>query len=203
MSDTDEGAGNDGRLDGVVVQKGTGKFSVLAVPGSDTPVSLAPGRTVRYTVEAEGGLKVDLANFSSQVRDVLTGDRGWEAKDRVRFGNVTAAAVAKGAAVDVHITLASPDTVDRECAPLRTLGKVSCHSGSRVMLNVMRWLKGAASYGDDLASYRIYLINHEVGHSLGHGHSTCPKPGASAPVMVQQTLGLQGCKAWPYPVMSG
>jgi hypothetical protein len=68
------------------------------------------------------------------------------------------------------------------------------------MLNLRRWELGAPSYGSDVARYREYLINHEVGHALGHGHVDCPKTGRPAPVMLQQTLGLQGCHAWPYPV---
>jgi hypothetical protein len=50
-----------------------------------------------------------------------------------------------------------------------------------------------------VARYRIYQVNHEVGHGLGHGHQSCPSPGRRAPVMVQQTLDLGGCTAWPYP----
>jgi len=47
--------------------------------------------------------------------------------------------------------------------------------------------------------YRNYVINHEVGHELGHHHENCPKAGGPAPVMVQQTLDLGGCQAWPFP----
>lgn len=192
--DTSEGAAS-----ATEIERGTGTFSVLPVPGSD---STATGRQVRYTVEVERGLKLDTAEFASTVRTVLTDSRGWETQDNVHFVNVSPAKVSAGAKVDVHVTLASPDTVDRECAPLRTLGKVSCHKNGRVMLNALRWIDGASSYGKDIATYRVYLVNHEVGHSIGHSHVQCPAAGAKAPVMVQQTLGLQGCTPWPYPVRS-
>jgi len=54
----------------------------------------------------------------------------------------------------------------------------------------------AATHLDD---YRAYLVNHEVGHRLGHGHETCPAAGAPAPVMVQQSKSLYGCAPNPWP----
>jgi hypothetical protein len=68
------------------------------------------------------------------------------------------------------------------------------------MLNLDRWLNAIPDYRGDVALYRHYLINHEVGHQLGYGHQACPGAGHPAPVMQQQTYGLRGCRAngWPY-----
>lgn len=179
-----------------VPQQGTGRISVLTVPG---PASTAAGRVVRYTVEMEGGLGVDAAQVARTVRSVLLDARGWQREDHVRFVNVSPAEADRGDAVDIRVTLASPALTDRLCHPLRTLSQVSCWNGTRSVLNLRRWLLGDDSYGTDVARYRVYQVSHEVGHGLGHGHRTCPAPGHRAPVMVQQTLSLQGCKPWPYP----
>lgn len=203
-----------------VVQKGDGRFTVLASAPSpvanatpapstpstptSTPSALATGPAtgvVRYTVEVEGGLGADTGELASIVSAVLTDPRGWQATDGVRFVNVSPAEAAKGAAVDVRVSLASPDTTDRLCAPLETRGEVSCHNGGRAVLNLRRWLLGVEAYGSDLAAYRTYLVNHEVGHALGHGHVVCPGAGKDAPVMMQQTYGLDGCVAWPWPTL--
>jgi hypothetical protein len=197
-----------------VPQKGDGRFTVVEVASTPTgTVTTAPAstptsgatpsatrRVVRYTVETEGGLGAETSTLASTVSTVLTDPRGWQTRDGVRFVNVSAAEAARGAKVDVRVTLASPDTTDRLCAPLDTRGEVSCHAGGRAVLNLRRWQLGVEAYGTDLTAYRTYLVNHEVGHSLGHGHVDCPGPRKDAPVMMQQTYGLDGCLAWPWPM---
>lgn len=179
-----------------VPQRGNGKIAVVAVP----PVKpAATGRTVRYTVEVEGGLGVDNAEVAATVQSVLLDKRGWQEVDGVRFVNVTPAQAKAGQRVDIRVTLASPGLTDQLCLPMRTLSQVSCWNGERSVLNFRRWALGDDSYGDDVARYRVYQINHEVGHGLGHQHRSCPAKGKRAPIMVQQTLSLGGCVAWPYP----
>ena len=39
-----------------------------------------------------------------------------------------------------------------------------------------------------------------MGHFLGLGHVECPAEGAPAPVMMQQSKGLNGCRANPWPL---
>lgn len=179
-----------------VPTSGSGTFTALDVPGAQ---STASGRVVRYAIEVEDGIPADRALFAKTVREALLDPRGWQAQDKIRFVNVSAKELTAGAKVDVRIRLATPKTVDRLCAPLRTLGRVSCHNGAYTVLNLLRWETGAEAYGKDVARYRLYLVNHEVGHAIGHNHAGCPKPGAPAPVMLQQTLGLKGCtvNTWP------
>ena len=73
--------------------------------------------------------------------------------------------------------------------------------GERAVINLARWATAVPDYQGDVATYRQYVVNHEVGHALGQGHEPCPGAGQPAPVMQQQTLGLEGCtkNAWPYP----
>jgi hypothetical protein len=71
---------------------------------------------------------------------------------------------ALAAAVETRLAdLASPATTGRLCAPLETGGYFSCATGARAVLNAARWLRGAPSYDGDLAAYRSYVVNHEVG----------------------------------------
>ena len=100
---------------------------------------------------------------------------------------------------DLRIVLATPETADQLCAPLDTGGPLSCRNGEDVVVNAWRWQFGADSYPGDLTGYRRYVVNHETGHALGYPHVSCPGSGQMAPVMLQQTKGLEGCEPNPWP----
>ncbi|MFN0282370.1 MAG: DUF3152 domain-containing protein [Kineosporiaceae bacterium] len=178
-----------GLLSASVPQRGAGALEV--VPGSaEGPGS---GRVVRVRVEVEGGLKVDGEAFADFALATLNDPRSW-AHDGRTFARTDGRA-------DVRLVLASPDTSARLCRPLQTFGRLSCHAGDATVLTLYRWVEAIPAYGKDKTGYRHYLVNHEVGHALGHGHVACPGRGRPAPVMMQQTKGLTGCapNAWPYP----
>jgi hypothetical protein len=157
------------------------------------------GRLTTYTVEVDPGLDVDLGAFVATVRAALEDpDRGWTARGEHRLQWV-----ADSDQADVRVVLAAPDVVDAFCARngLDTNGIFSCWDGQRAMLNHWRWEHGARAFGDDLHTYRIYLVNHEVGHGLGLGHVGCRRAGSLAPVMMQQTRTVERCEpnGWPHP----
>ena len=166
----------------------------VTAPGS-SPVA-GSGALRRYVVEVEEGIPLDVAELAAAIDATLADPRGWTAA-----GDVAPPASRRQRCPRFRIRLATAATVDAHCAPLRTLGRFSCRQGDDVMINLARWMEGAAPSGLSLADYRHYVISHEVGHALGHGHVDCPAAGAPAPVMVQQTISLEGCtpNPWPYP----
>lgn len=170
-----------------IPQEASGTF----VPARGSTGRTGTGRLVTYHVEVEVGLPYDAEGFARAVDSTLTDNRGWTKDGAYAF--------QRNAAATRRIVLASPATVDKLCAPLQTRGEVSCKNGDAVVINALRWAKGAQAYGKDVGGYREYVINHEFGHSLGFGHRPCPADGAPAPVMLQQTRGLDGCERNPWP----
>ena len=164
---------------------------IVAVGGTAPASGPAPVRT--FSVGVEKGLPIDAREFAARVSDVLASPRSWGGA-----GDFSVQRVASESA-SFRVVLASPQTTDAICAPLQTNGVFSCAEGTTAVLNYVRWMRGAAAYGEDLASYRVYMINHEVGHTLGHGHVVCPEAGAPAPIMMQQTKGVGACEPNPWP----
>lgn len=163
----------------------------LAVVPGEVPAA-GPGAPLRYRLEVEAGLPLDGAAVATQVHRILTDRRGWQSIEGVAFARTTGPA-------DFRLIIASPTLTDRLCLPLDTVGQLSCRNGDKVVLNARRWATAVPWYAGDMGAYRAYLVNHEVGHRLGHGHTSCPGPGAPAPVMVQQSKSLYGCAPNPWP----
>ena len=174
-----------------VPTSGPGSFRRAQV---DLPGAARRGRVIRYTLSVERGLALDAEQQARFVQQVLDDPRSWRGSGRVRFRLVSSPQRAS-----VRAYIATPRTTDRLCAPLRTRGEVSCQNGNRVVLNARRWVHGAKSYGKAVQQYRRYLVNHEFGHLLGRQHVGCRGSGKRASVMMQQTKGLRGCRANPWP----
>lgn len=169
-----------------VPESGSGTFRVAAAP-----LRSQLGATT-FRVEVEQDLVLDLGEVAAFVAETLADPRGWSTAHRM---------VRVDGEADIRIVLATPETTDLLCAPLDTDGRLSCRNGGNVVLNAWRWEHGADAYGDDITNYRRYLINHETGHALGYAHATCPSESNIAPVMLQQTKGLDGCKPNPWPAI--
>lgn len=177
-----------------IVRSGTVGDGTWTVAAAAAPAEVPADLVVHtYAVRVEGGIGVEADEAAAGIAEVLADPRGWQDLEGVRFQQVATLEEA-----EFTISLASPPTVDELCLPARTGGLWSCRVGADVALNSDRWLHATPTY-DDLAEYRAYLINHEVGHFLGHGHVDCSADGELSPVMLQQSIDLQGCtpNAWP------
>jgi hypothetical protein len=178
------------------IEQGEGTVSVV---DGTSPV-YGSGPLERFVVEVEDGIGVDGEGFAEAVETTLGDPRSWGNDGRMSFQRVGVAEAAAGQ-YDFRVTLVSPGNMEKYCPGVGTGGYTSCRYGERAVINLARWETAVPDYEGDIATYRLYVVNHEVGHALGHGHQLCPGEGQVAPVMQQQTLGLDGCvkNAWPYP----
>jgi hypothetical protein len=188
------------QLAGAVPSSGSGSFRYATRRGK---VVGTGGPLRRYRVAVEKGSNEDPEAFADQVEATLSDQRSWIGGGKLRLQLVGGSDPAE---FTVH--LATRTTAGEMCLRGGTnirIGGVpytSCRTTGKAIINLDRWRLSSRPYlraKIPLATYRRYVINHEVGHELGHHHETCPKAGTKAPVMVQQTITLRGCVAYPWP----
>ncbi|GIF19524.1 lipoprotein [Paractinoplanes tereljensis] len=179
---------------------GSGKFAYASTRG---PVLGSKGKLRRFKVAVEQGSNEDVTAFAEAVAATLGDPRSW-----IGGGNVRLQMVAGADKADFTVYLATRDTAGKMCQRGGTNIRIngvpytSCRTTGQAIINLDRWRLSAKPYLNakvPLATYRQYVVNHEVGHELGHRHEGCPKAGGPAPVMVQQTLTTRGCVPYAWP----
>lgn len=178
-----------------VPKSGPGTFKAGKGKGSGSTVG--KGDILTYRVQVEDGIRISADQAVDEVAAILADPRSWTRDGRHGFRQVSSGTA------DLVIRIATPDTADSLCLAaihMDTGNELNCEVPGGVVVNLRRWLLGSPTFTGPISDYRALIINHEVGHSLGHGHEGCPGPGRLAPAMMQQIKGLNGCRpnAWPY-----
>lgn len=151
-------------------------------------------RSFTYSVITKGNISASVADFETKANATLNDSRGWG--EAARFTQVDSGG-------DFTLVLSEArflPSFSSACS-----ASWSCRTGRYVVINQDRWLGASAAWngsGGSLRDYQHMVVNHEVGHWLGHGHSSCGGAGQKAPVMQQQSINLQGCKFNPWPLPS-
>lgn len=155
----------------------------------------ATAMTVTYDVSTRGNIKASLGEFKAQANQTLNDSRGW-ARMNVKFKEVKSGG---------QFTLVLSEASQLPSFSPGCSADYSCRAGRYVIINQDRWLGATPSWnnaGGSLRDYRHMVVNHETGHWLGHGHTSCGGAGQPATVMQQQSINLQGCKFNPWPLAS-
>lgn len=176
----------DGELPpgGNFVARGTGTFHVVL--GAGKPVGKGPEKFT-YTVEVEDGIQDAQADreFAHSVETTLADSRSWIATGRFTLQRSDTGTPSFRVTLTSQLTLRGAGLC-MYGTPLES----SCYrrAAGRVVINNARWARGAVAFNGDIGSYRVYAINHEVGHALGFQHQPCGQNGGLAPVMMQQSF---------------
>lgn len=153
--------------------------------------------TYAYCIASKGEVG-DLTEFADTVYSTLNDPRGWP-RAGATFRETDG---SDPNACSMTLTLAAADQMtsfSTECSD-----EYSCRVGNDVIINIDRWnnaTEGWLNAGGTVERYRTMVINHEVGHRLGHldNELTCPAVNQPAPLMQQQSMDLLGCvpNEWP------
>lgn len=150
-----------------------------------------------YCVATKGDVgSVD--DFANAAFRILNDEHGWP-----RAGAVFERSTDGNCDFDLVLSQASQmPSFSPSCSV-----EYSCRVDQNVIINDDRWKGSVQSWldaGGNLARYRVMVINHEVGHRLGHidNETTCAGEGQLAPLMQEQSMHLDGCKVNEYPLDS-
>ncbi|MET3963332.1 hypothetical protein ABIE44_003266 [Marmoricola sp. OAE513] len=152
-------------------------------------------KTFTYSIATRGRITADLDTFAALTAQTYGDPRGW------RSAGYSFRRVARGG--DFTLVLASSSQMPSFGFPCSRTW--SCRVGRNVIINQTRWLHASPAWNAQklkLRDYRHMVVDHETGHWLGHRHRGCPGKGKKAPVMMQQSKGLGGCRFNPFPLPS-
>jgi hypothetical protein len=179
-------------------------FPELQISAPQTPIAVfTPSvskpvtRTVTYAVETRGNIVADLNNFKVLANETYNDSRGWK-RLGVQFQEVSSGG-------DFTLVFSEAGQVPSFGSPCDST--YSCNIGRYVIINQDRWQGATDAWnnaGGNLRDYRNMVVNHETGHWLGHGHifTPCANYSQPAPIMMQQSIDLHGCKFNPWPLDS-
>jgi len=149
-------------------------------------------RVVRYHVETRGKITTSVREFRALAQATYEDARGW------RGAGIEFRPVARGGAFTLVLSQAGlVPGFSSGCSSMW-----SCRVGRFVIINQDRWKNASPAWNAAnlaLRDYRHMVVNHETGHWLGLGHAGSPGKGRLAPVMMQQSKGLNGCRFNPFP----
>ncbi|WP_330848979.1 DUF3152 domain-containing protein [Bifidobacterium aemilianum] len=167
---------------------------ILAKAQATAAASGHEQRHYSYCVSTKGQVG-QTDEFENLVYRALNDARGWP-----RAG----ATFTQGANGDCDMTLILSEAQYMTSFFQGCSNEYSCRVGNQVIINQDRWNQATQEWldtGGDMQRYRTMVINHEVGHRLGHidNEPVCPGAGQLAPLMQQQSIGLRGCvvNEWP------
>ena len=151
-------------------------------------------KVIYYKTLVWGDVEASFSDFRTKVAETLSDSRGW-VRAGLKFVEVNSGQ-------DVNIILSDPASLG---ATAGCSSELSCTTwANEVIINDIRWREGTEASragGMSTRDYQHMVINHEMGHWLGHyAHEEGCSDGGPAPIMLQQSTGLRGCdsfNAWP------
>ncbi len=183
------------RINLKVVLRRAGYLTAERYSGPTAPIGhrVAVRRTFTYSIATRGSITADTGVFARLAAQTFADPRGW------RAAGFAFRRVDRGG--NFRLFLAAAGTVPGFGSPCSSMW--SCRVGNNVIINQDRWLHASPAWNAaqlPLRDYRHMVLDHETGHWLGHRHASCPGKGRLAPVMMQQSKGLNGCRFNPFPL---